>query len=121
MDRDKFEELVARALDDIPRAFKDLLRNVAVIVEARPPRGRRILGLYQGVPFPYRGPDYGNVAPDVIVIYQEPIERICATEDEIVDEVRLTVLHEVGHYFGLGEKELRNIEIAMRRNSPEGD
>ncbi|MHB8095629.1 MAG: metallopeptidase family protein [Candidatus Aminicenantales bacterium] len=121
MEREKFEELVAQALDEIPRAFKDLLRNVAVIIEARPPRGRRILGLYQGVPFQYRGPDYGNVVPDVIVIYQEPIERICSTEDEIRDEVRLTVLHEVGHYFGLGEKELRDIEVAMRKTQSKGD
>lgn len=114
MEREKFEALVEEALADIPSRFKELLQNIAVIVEARPPRGQRLLGLYHGVPFKYRGPDYGNVAPDVIVIYQWPIERICATEDEIREEVRMTVLHEIGHYFGLDEITLREIESEMR-------
>ncbi len=114
MEREKFEALVEEAVADIPPRFKDLLQNIAVIVEARPPRGQRLLGLYHGVPYKYRGPDYGNVAPDVIVIYQWPIERMCTSDAEIREEVRMTVLHEVGHYFGLDESALRDIEREMR-------
>jgi predicted Zn-dependent protease with MMP-like domain len=117
MEREKFEALVEEALADIPPRFKDLLQNIAVIVESRPPRGQRLLGLYHGVPFKYRGPDYGNVAPDVIVIYQWPIEHLAANDNEIREEVRMTVLHEVGHYFGLDEKTLRDIEHEMRNRS----
>ena len=63
MEREKFEALVEEALADIPVQFKELLKNVVVMVERRPPRGRRLLGLYHGVPFKYRGPEYGNVPP----------------------------------------------------------
>ena len=69
-----------------------------------------ILGHYHGVPFKHRGPFYGNIPPDVIVIYQKPIESICSTEEEIKKKVREVVFHEIGHYFGLSEKELREIE-----------
>lgn len=110
MDRERFEKLVEEALKDIPSGFKNLLRNVAVIVEDDPPRGQNLLGLYHGVPFPYRGPEYGNVPPDVIVIYQRPIESICRTDEEIREQVRETVLHEVGHYFGMEEEDLRDLE-----------
>ena len=68
-----------------------------------------------------RGPNYGNIPPDVIVIYQEPIESICRTDDEVRDEVRETVLHEVGHYFGLDERTLRDIEGTRRRPHTKGD
>jgi predicted Zn-dependent protease with MMP-like domain len=121
MDRDRFEKLVEDALDSLPRAFKKLIENVAVIVEDAPDRGRegslfkgQLLGLYHGVPFVHRGPYYGNVPPDVIVIYQRPIESLCRTDEEVRDEVRETVLHEVGHYFGFSERELRDIERTKR-------
>jgi predicted Zn-dependent protease with MMP-like domain len=120
MEKKKFEELVEEALEKIPRKFKKYLENLAVIVEERPSREifersggptlSTILGHYHGVPFKHRGPYYGNVPPDVIVIYQEPIENICSTEEEIKKRVREVVLHEIGHYFGLSEKELRDIE-----------
>lgn len=118
MDRVQFERLVEEALAGLPRKFRRYLRNLTVMVEDWPARGsglrRRtfgtLLGLYHGVPFQHRGPYYGNVPPDVIVIYQKPIEEICGSEDEIRDKVREVVLHEIGHYFGLTEEELREIE-----------
>ncbi|MDH4271534.1 MAG: metallopeptidase family protein [Candidatus Aminicenantes bacterium] len=117
MDRKRFETLVEEAINSLPRSFRERIENVAVMVEERPPRrrssrasSRTLLGLYHGVPLKDRGSYYGNIPPDVIVIYQEPIERLSASEEEIRERVREVVLHEVGHYFGLSEKELREIE-----------
>jgi predicted Zn-dependent protease with MMP-like domain len=120
MEKEKFEELVREALDKLPQKFKKYLDNLAVIVEERPSREiydktqtppfSSILGHYHGVPLKHRGPFYGNVPPDVIVIYQKTIESICATEEEIKKKVKEVVLHEIGHYFGLSDKELREIE-----------
>lgn len=115
-----FEALVGEALDDLPAKFKKLIDNVAVIVEDHPsgdtrrsvglPSSSTLLGVYHGVPFQHRGPYYGNLPPDVIVIYQKPIESICVTEDEVREQVRDVVIHEVGHYFGFSDRELRAIE-----------
>jgi len=120
MEREKFEKLAEEALAQIPRKFKKLISNLAVIVEEKASREifektgstplSSILGHYHGVPFKHRGPFYGNIPPDVIVIYQKPIESICSTEEEIKKKVREVVFHEIGHYFGLSEKELREIE-----------
>lgn len=117
MDRKRFEKLVEEAVDSLPRAFRERIENVAVMVEERPPRrrssrasSRTLLGLYHGVPLKERGSYYGNTPPDVIVIYQGPIERISTSDEEIREHVREVVLHEVGHYFGLSEEELREIE-----------
>jgi predicted Zn-dependent protease with MMP-like domain len=115
MDRARFEALVGEAMAEIPKSFSELIDNVSVMVEDDCPPGTSLLGLYHGVPDPHRSPgSYGNLPPDVIVIYQRPIESISRTDDEIKDHVRDTVLHEVGHYFGLGEAELREIERAVR-------
>jgi predicted Zn-dependent protease with MMP-like domain len=121
MDRADFERLVEQAVAGIPRRFKKLIENVAVIVEDDPPPGRPLLGLYHGVPFKHRGPYYGNLPPDVIVIYQRPIERICRTDEEITEKVREVVLHEIGHYFGLEEDALREIEDFVKKKSRSGD
>jgi predicted Zn-dependent protease with MMP-like domain len=121
MDRKRFEKLVEEALSDIPPSFRDLLDNIAVIVEAKPPRGKNLLGLYHGVPLRYRGSSYGNVPPDVIIIYQEPIESQCRTDEEVRDQVRETVLHEVGHYFGLDERRLRDNAWSRERPPTKGD
>lgn len=120
MEKDKFEKFVEQALARIPGKFQRLLENLVVIVEEKPSReifGRRgtpplsaILGIYHGVPFRHRGPYYGNLPPDVIVIYQKPIEALCSSEDEIKAKVEEVVFHEVGHYFGLSDKELKEIE-----------
>lgn len=117
MDRQRFEELVEEAVQGLPQRFKKHLENIAIMVEDRPRRAalrsipaRTILGLYHGLPYKDRGATYGSPVPDVIVIYKEPIERLSSTEEEVRDRVRLVVLHEVGHYFGLTEQELRDIE-----------
>lgn len=117
MERAKFDSLVDEALASLPRRFKKHIKNVVFMVEERPPRRRSsrapagmLLGLYHGVPLKDRGSYYGNVPPDVIVIYQKPIEQISASEDEVKDRIREVVLHEVGHLIGLSEKDLRDIE-----------
>ena len=119
MDHEAFAQLVKESVADLPKEFKKLLKNIAVIVEEEPgpeerarfgPSGRTLLGLYHGVPYKHRGPYYGNLPPDVIVIYKRPIESICNTEDEVRSQVRDTVIHEVGHYFGFSDRELREIE-----------
>jgi len=120
MDREDFEGLVAEAMTSIPARFRKLIENLTVMVEDDPPPGRPLLGLYHGVPYTRRGPSfYGNIPPDVIVIYQRPIESICRTREEIRDKVVEVVLHEVGHYFGLEEDDLRDIEEAVRRRRGE--
>jgi predicted Zn-dependent protease with MMP-like domain len=120
MERERFEKLVKKALADLPQTFKKHLQNVAVLVEDYPSKETRsrtgtpsystLLGLYHGIPFKHRGPFYGNAPPDVIVLFQRPIENLCATDEEVQEKVKEVLLHEVGHYFGLSEKELRKIE-----------
>jgi predicted Zn-dependent protease with MMP-like domain len=105
VDRDRFEEMVAAALDSLPDDLGRLMRNVAVTVEHdRGPRG--LLGLYQGVPLTSRTTGYAGVLPDRITIYRLAICAICDTEDEVVDQVRRTVIHEVAHHFGIDDARL---------------
>ncbi|MCP2520196.1 metallopeptidase family protein [Candidatus Aminicenantes bacterium AC-335-A11] len=113
MEKHKFEELVEETIKNLPRKFKKYLNNIAIIVEDRPPDTsphNLVLGIYHGVPLKHRGAFYGNVPPDVIVIYKESIERICRTEDQIKEKIREVILHEIGHYFGFSEMELRKME-----------
>lgn len=120
MKREKFEKYVEEALSKIPKKFKKYIQNLAVIIEETPSREiyrktrsspfSSILGLYHGVPFKHRGPYYGNLPPDVVVIYKKPIEDICRSEEEIRKKVKEVVFHEIGHYFGLKDDELREIE-----------
>jgi predicted Zn-dependent protease with MMP-like domain len=108
VDPESFEQMVAKALDSLPDEFADLMKNVAVLVEHGPgPRG--LLGLYQGIPLTSRGTGYAGVLPDKITIYQQAICAICNTEAEVVEQVRRTVIHEVGHYFGISDKRLREL------------
>jgi predicted Zn-dependent protease with MMP-like domain len=104
--REQFEDLVADALDAVPEELAQLMDNVAVIVEDHPPRPG-LLGLYDGVPQTARA-DYGVgfVMPDRIFIYRHPICAICHTEDEVVDEVLVTVVHEIAHHFGIDDDRL---------------
>jgi len=124
MDKKKFEKLVEEALEKLPEEFKEKLDNVTVMVEDRPSREvyektgsspySLIFGLYHGVPYKHRGPFYGNIPPDVIVIYQEHIERIYSSEKDIRNKVVEVVIHEIGHYFGLKDPRLREIEEELR-------
>lgn len=113
----EFRELVRKALDELPRRWAERLDNVAVVVEEEPSAEDltavgmsaadvdELLGLYEGIPLEERGVDYGGL-PDRIVIYRGPTLRVAATREEIVQTVRETVLHELGHHFGLEEEDL---------------
>jgi predicted Zn-dependent protease with MMP-like domain len=105
---ERFEEMVGAALDGLPEELGKLMRNVAVTVEhgAGPPG---LLGLYQGVPLTSRTTGYAGVLPDRITIFQRAICRICNTEDEVTEQVRRTVVHEVGHHFGISDERLREL------------
>lgn len=109
MSRDRFEELVADALDTIPPRFAAAMSNVVVLVEDIHPDNPNLLGLYHGVALTERTSYYSGVLPDRITIYRRPILRICRTEDEVVAQVRVTVLHEVGHHFGLDDDTLHEL------------
>ena len=105
---ERFEEMVATALDGLPPELGRLMRNVAVTVEhGRGPRG--LLGLYEGIPLTSRTTQYGLVLPDRITIYRLAICAICDTEDEVADQVRKTVIHEVGHHFGIDDARLAEL------------
>jgi predicted Zn-dependent protease with MMP-like domain len=120
MNRTAFERLVADAIQTIPARFRDRLRNLAVVVEDEPSDqlleemevepGDTLFGLYQGTPLTERAWDYGNALPDRIVLYQFPIEDASETDDDVVVNIGETLIHEVGHYFGLSEEELERIE-----------
>ena len=118
--REEFEEAVVAALKRLPKFIKKKMENVDVVVESRASREvqnemglsspSELLGLYQGVPLDRRGFYYGNVLPDKITLFQIPIESICKTKEEIREKIREVVIHEVGHYFGLDEERLRELE-----------
>jgi predicted Zn-dependent protease with MMP-like domain len=118
--RKEFEELVVLALKKLPKFFKKKMKNVDVVVEDRASRdllsemGLRspfeLLGLYQGISLDRRGFYYGNVLPDKITLFQIPIESMCQTKEEIEEKVKEVVVHEVGHYFGLNDERLGELE-----------
>ncbi|WP_199430785.1 metallopeptidase family protein [Qaidamihabitans albus] len=105
----RFEELVADALDEVPREFAEAMDNVVVLVEERNEEEPEILGLYHGVALTERSHDYGGVLPDRISIYREPILAICDTEDDVVEEVLVTVVHEIAHHFGIDDARLHEL------------
>ena len=113
---EEFEKLVAAALDGLPGEFEEVVENVVTVVEDEPtdeelkdvgldPEKDTLFGIYQGVSLPERGLGYSGV-PDRIVIYRLPILEACESREEVVEEIRLTVIHELGHYFGLDEDDL---------------
>jgi len=120
MTRTEFEDLVESALKKLPRPFRQKLKNIAVVVEdwaddetledvgIEPPD--TLYGLYRGVDLTQRDSFYGNVLPDTIHIYQGPIEEDCADPEEMAELVRDVVVHEVGHYFGLDDETMEDIE-----------
>jgi predicted Zn-dependent protease with MMP-like domain len=120
MDRAQFERFVADALAGIPRRFRDAMTNLVIVVEDEP--GRELLremeieppdtlfGLYQGTPLTERRWDYGNALPDRILLFQGPHEREADDEDDLVVSIGETLIHEIGHYFGLSEEQIEEIE-----------
>jgi len=119
MDRERFEGLVERALLELPDQFRERLSNIDVEVEdypspddlraARARRGQILLGLYRGIPVTRRGLGYNMVPPDRIIIFQQPIEMVCRSDDEIVERVGHVVRHEIAHHFGIDDEALRRM------------
>lgn len=105
---ERFEAMVADALDGLPPKLGKLMRNVAVTVQHEPGRPG-LLGLYQGIPLTRRTSNYSAAMPDRITIYRHAICAISRSEDEVVEQVRRTVVHEVGHHFGIGDDRLREL------------
>jgi len=125
LSRKEFEETVVSALQGLPVPLKKKMKNIDVVVEDEAPpdllseMGLRspldLLGLYQGIPLDQRGYFYGNVLPDKITLYQRAIESASRTEEEVNERIQETVIHEVGHYFGLSDERLRELEHEGRK------
>ena len=109
MSRERFEELVSEALDEVPPEFARAMDNVVVLVEEFNDEAPDILGLYHGVALTERTSSYGGVLPDRISIYRQPILAMCEDEDEVVEEVLITVVHELGHHFGIDDARLHEL------------
>jgi predicted Zn-dependent protease with MMP-like domain len=110
MGRERFEELVGDALDAVPAQLLGLLNNVVILVEDDPPpQDPDLLGVYEGYALTERGWDYSGVLPDRIIIYRNPILRICADDDDVVEEVSVTVVHEIAHHFGINDARLHEL------------
>jgi predicted Zn-dependent protease with MMP-like domain len=113
MDPERFDELVDEALDGIPDELAELVRNVVVLVEAEaPPDDPHLLGLYDGVALTERYGDMLPQLPDRIFIYRNNLLDMCDTEEELVEEVRITVVHEVAHHFGIDDARLHDLGYA---------
>ena len=129
MNRRQFEALVADALASIPRRFRKAMQNIAIVVEDEPAQDLlddmeieppdTLLGLYQGTPLTERTSAYGNVLPDRVLIFQGPHERAADDEDDLVVAIGETLIHEIGHYFGLSEEEIEEIEERYWRGDAE--
>jgi predicted Zn-dependent protease with MMP-like domain len=118
MKREHFVEVVEEALDSLPQEFRSRIRNVAVLVEDKPPRQRSprpgqqrrlLLGVFHGVPTTRKSIFDLSTGPDHIVLYQKNIEAVCFSEAEVRKQIRLTVIHELGHYFGMDEEQLKDV------------
>ncbi len=120
MNQEKFNRLVTKALEDLPKEFLTRLENIDVVVQEYPipaqlrklglRRGGTLLGLYEGVPQTKRGSHYGMVLPDKITIFQKPIEAKCRNDTELYAEIKRVLKHEIAHHFGISEARLREIE-----------
>jgi len=110
MDLPQFEQLVAVALDGLPAELSELLDNVVVVVEDDPPaEDPSLLGLYDGIPLTERDSWYAGVLPDRITIFRRPLLAICDTTEELIEQVRITVLHELAHHFGIDDDRLDDL------------
>ncbi len=120
MTRERFERLVVEAVALIPKRFRREMKNLALVVEDEPSAALldemeieppdSLYGLYQGTPLPERAWAHGNTLPDRVTLFQKPIEEDCEDEDEVRAVIGETLIHEVGHYFGLSEEEIEEIE-----------
>ena len=130
MTRPEFERLVVEAITLIPKRFRREMKNLALVVEDAPSPALleemeieppdSLYGLYQGTPLPERSWAHGNALPDRITIYQQPIEEDCDDEDDVRAVIGETLIHEVGHYFGLSEEEIQEIEDKFWRGDTLG-
>ena len=109
MSRTRFEELVSDALDEVPPDLTRLMDNVVVLVEDRNDEEPALLGMYEGIALTERGWDYGGQLPDRIVIYRRALLDFCDTEQDVVDEVAVTVVHEIAHHFGIDDARLHDL------------
>lgn len=109
MSAQRFEELVSDALDTIPPKLTAALQNVVVLVEPRHPEEPDLLGLYEGIALTERDGSYAGSLPDTITIYRDALLDICDTEDEVVEEVTITVVHEIAHHFGIDDERLHEL------------
>jgi predicted Zn-dependent protease with MMP-like domain len=128
--RDRFLALVREALADIPAQFRDALDNIAIVVEDEPTLEQlheveleppeTLLGLYEGTPLPERAWAHGNALPDKVTLFQGPIEDASDDEDDVIVAIGETLIHEIGHYFGLSEEEIEEIEERYWRGESDG-
>jgi predicted Zn-dependent protease with MMP-like domain len=118
MEREAFAKVMQEVLDSLPEEFRDRIRNVAVLVEDFPPGQlstpsgqpkKLLLGLFHGVPMTKKSVFNLSTGPDYVVLYQKNIEAVCSTEVEIRAQIRRTVIHEFGHYFGMDEEQLKDV------------
>jgi predicted Zn-dependent protease with MMP-like domain len=113
MKREDFVRLVEEALDSLPKEFRKRMSNIAVLVEDLPaeplPSGNLLLGLFHGFPMTRKSVFDLPTGPDYVMLYQKNIEAVCSTEEEIREQIRMTVIHEVGHYFGMDEEQLKDV------------
>ena len=118
MERKEFAKIMQEVLDSLPKEFRDRIRNVAVLLEDFPsvqlstPSGqpkKLLLGLFHGVPMTKKSVFALPTGPDYVVLYQKNIEAVCSTEAEIREQIRRTVIHEFGHYFGMDEEQLKDV------------
>ena len=113
MSRERFEELVGEALDQVPEELTRLIDNCVVLVEDDPPgEDPELLGLYEGIPITERDSGYVMTVPDRITIFRNPTLTMCQSEDEVVDEVGITVVHEIAHHFGIDDDRLHELGYA---------
>jgi predicted Zn-dependent protease with MMP-like domain len=121
LERAEFIRIVRRALRDVPPPFREHLKQIDIVVKRRPSaddleeagleRGESMYGFYRGIPLTERDSGYNLVAPDVIDIYQEPLDEDFANVDELMAEIRATVLHELGHFFGIDDERLDELGL----------
>ena len=113
MSRAEFEDAVRDALDEIPDELAAMMDNVVVLVEDRSPDGEpELLGLYEGTPLTERGGGYTMALPDTITVFRNPTLAMCASEEEVVAEVNITVVHEIAHHFGIDDARLHDLGYA---------